>query len=262
MTGIEVLRRAAHLSLAEFFDRYPPKLYFISWLPRSVFQLAFFGLLAQFIGGPGYLSFVVVGTVAHATYIGALVLMASFIGSELGTGTIPLLVAAPSHPLLVLVGRNAALLGNAVLTGSVTLALATVVLQLDISPGHLVAAIGVVLLMTISVYGFGLLIGSIALRIPDYRNTISNLSGIALTFLAGVYVPVQALPEAVRAISEVLPVTHGLQVLRHVTLGTPVDVAAALAAEAAIAVVLFALSIVSFSFFLRSARSQGTLDFH
>ncbi len=262
MAAVNVLLSAAHLSLGEFFDRYPPKLYFISWIPRSVFQLAFFGLVAQFLGGPEYLTYVLVGTVAHATYIGALVLMVSFIGTELGTGTIPLLVAAPTSPLLVLIGRNAALLGNALLTGAVTLALASVVLQLDMSPGQLAAAIGVLLLMTVSVYCFGLLVGAVALRIPEYRNTISNLSGITLTFLAGVYVPVEALPDAVRAVSQVLPVTHGLQVLRHVTVGAPVDVAAALTAEATVAVVLFALAIVSFSFFLRAARARGTLDFH
>lgn len=262
MTAVEVLRHAALLSVAEFFDRYPPKLYFVSWIPRSVFQLAFFGLLAQFLGGPDYLSYVVVGTVAHATYIGALVLMVSFIGSELGSGTIPLLVAAPSHPLVVLVGRSAALLANALVTGSITLLLAVVVLQLGISLVELVAAIGVVLLMSSSVYCLGLMIGSIALRFPEYRNTVSNLSGIMLTFLAGVYVPTQVLPDPVRTVSELLPVTHGLRVLRHVTVGSPVDVGAEIASEIAIGLVLFALSLVSFRYFLRRARRAGTLDFH
>lgn len=262
MLQLGILRAAAHLSLGEFFDLYPPKLYFVAWIPRAVFQLAFFALLAQFLGGPQYLAYVLVGTTAHATYIGALVFVVSSVGREQGIGTIPLLVASPSHPALVLIGRNAAQLGNAVLTGAITLALATVVLQLDLSAGQLLAALGVILLLTVTVCSFGLLLGGIALRIPRYRNTISNFSTLALTFLCGVYVPTQFLPAWIRPLSEVMPVTHGLRVLRHAMLGTQADVPAELAAEVAVGIVFFGLALVSFRYFLRQARATGTLDFH
>lgn len=259
-----VLASAAHLSLGEFFSLYPPKLYFVAWVPRVLFQLAFFSLLAGFLGGPDYLAFVVIGTVAHATYIGALGFTVASITWEQGAGTIPLLVAAPTTPLLVLVGRNLAMLGNGIVSGLIILPLAVAVLGLELSFGQLLAAALILVVITGSVYTFGLLLGGFVLRFAEYRNVASSLATIALTFLSGVYVPVTALPTWIQPLSEILPVTHGLRALRQVTLGTSDAnlVALQLSAEILVGVAYFVVSQVSFAYFLRRARTAGTLDFH
>lgn len=257
-----VLASAGHLSLGEFFGLYPPRLYFIAWVPRVLFQLIFFALVAQFLGGRDYLAFVVVGSVAHATYIGALGFTIASITWEQGTGTVPLLVASPTHPVLVFIGRNLAMLGNGVVSGILSLALAVVVLDLRLTAAQLVASIAILVLMTASLYCLGLLLGSVVLRFAEYRNVVSSLATIGLTFLAGPYVPVAALPEWVRPVSEILPVTNGLRALRSVTFGTPADVPTLILAEVVIAAGYFGLALMSFGYFLRAARTRGTLDFH
>lgn len=260
MAGI--LRSSAYLSLGDFFATYPPKLYFIAWVPRTLFQLAFFALVARFLGGPEYLPFAVVGTVAHAAYIGALLFTISSVGREQDAGTVPMLVASPSMPVLVFLGRSAANFGNGIITAALTLALATVVLDLRLSVEQLLLSVAILMLMTLSITSFGLMLGSVALRVTEYRNTIANASTISLTFLTGAYVPVDWLPGWIRPISELLPVTHGLRALRQVTLGIPTDVPAAVIGEAVIAVVLLGAAFLSFRYFLRQARAAGTLDFH
>jgi ABC-2 type transport system permease protein len=259
---VAVIRSAAHLSLGDFFGTYPPRLYFIAWIPRTLFQLAFFALVARFLGGPDFLSYVVVGTVAHSVYIGALLFTVSSVGREQDAGTIPLLVAAPAQPVLVFLGRAAANFGNGLITSALTFALATVVLDLRLAPAQVASAVGILALMSVGVCGLGLVLGSVALRVDQHRNTIGNGAAIALTFLTGAYVPVEWLPGAIRPLSEVLPVTHGLRALRALTLGAPADVPLELILEAGVGALGFALAAVSFAYFLRDARARGTLDFH
>ncbi len=263
MSVARVLAASAHLSLGEFFSLYPPRLYFIAFVPRIVFSLAFFGLLAQFLGGPEYLRFVVIGNVGQATFLGALSFTVASVTWEQGAGTVPLLVASPGNPILVFVSRNLAMLFNGALSASLTLALATVVLGLDLTVAEVLGAAGIVLLLSSSVYCLGLLLGSIVLRFPQYRNVMSNIAAVTLTFLTGTYVPVSALPTWIQPVSEILPVTHGLRVLRHLALGAPdPGVSASLAAEIVIGLVLLGLAFLSFRYFLREARIAGTLDFH
>jgi ABC-2 type transport system permease protein len=263
MVAARTLAAAAHLSLGEFFSLYPPRIYLIAWVPRLVFILSFYALLAQFLGGPSYLAYVVIGAIAQSTYLGALGFTVASITWEQGTGTVPLLVASPGSPILVFIGRNLAMLGNGVVSGALTLAFATAILGLDLTPAQVLEAVAVLVLMTVSLYCLGLLLGSFVLRFPYYRNNVSNLTVIALTFLTGTFVPLDAIPEWLRPVSEVLPGTHGLRLLRHITLGaSDPGVWFQLTAEAAVALVLLLAARASFAYFLRRARSAGTLDFH
>lgn len=263
MVAIRTVGAAAHLSLGEFFGLYPPKIYLVAWIPRLVFVLAFYALLGEFLGGASYLSYIVVGAVAQSTYLAALGFTVASVTWEQGSGTVPLLVASRGDPVLVFIGRNLAMLGNGIVSGALTLALGTAVLGLDLSPEQVLAALGVLILMTLSIYCLGLVLGSLVLRFPYHRNNVSNLTTISLTFLTGPFVPVASLPGPLQALSEILPGTHGLRVLRHITLGAPdPGVGGQLLAEGAIAITLFVLAHASFAFFLRRARLAGTLDFH
>lgn len=263
MVGARVFAAAAHLSFGEFFGLYPPRLYPVAWVPRLIFQLVFFALLAQFLGGPEYLSFVVIGAVAQATYLGALGFTVASITWEQGAGTVPLLVASPSSALLVFIGRNLAMLANGVVSGVLTLVFAAVLFGLDLTPTQLVLVVLMLVVITTSLYCAGLLLGSVVLRFPEYRNVVSNVAYIVLTFLTGVFVPVAALPGWIQPLSEVMPVTHGLRVLRHVALGAPdPGVVTSIAAEVGIGLVCFLLAQLSFTYFLSRARAAGTLDFH
>jgi ABC-2 type transport system permease protein len=263
MIAVRTLGAAAHLSLGEFFSLYPPKIYLVAWIPRLVFILVFYALLGEFLGGPAYLSYIVVGAVAQSTYLGALGFTVASITWEQGNGTVPLLVASRGSPVLVFIGRNLAMLGNGIVSGALTLAFGTVVLGLDLSLLQVLAALGVLVLMTSSLYCLGLVLGSVVLRFPYYRNNVSNITTISLTFLTGAFVPVAILPDWLQALSEILPGTHGLRVLRHITLGAPdPGIGTQLLAEGAIALALLVLARASFAYFLRRARLAGTLDFH
>lgn len=259
-----VLGWAAYLSLYEFFSVYPPMQYVIAWIPRVLFQVAFFALVAQFLGGPDYLHFALVGTAAWAAYGAVVTFTVASLTWELRAGTIPLLIASPSTPLLVLVGRNLADLANGVISGIVGLGAAAVAFGVPVTPLGGVLAVMLFALIAATTYAFALFLGSFVLRFPEYRNVTSNLASIGITFLAGVYVPTAFLPDWAQAVASLLPVTHGLRSLREGLGATSLTdaVLAPAAVEVAIGALYFTLAQLSFAFFLRRARLRGTLDFH
>ena len=248
--------------MADFFALYPIREYVTTWLPRGLFQLAFFALIAQVIGGPQLAAFALVGTAAQVTYQTAFTSVTSSVIREQGIGTVPLLVAAPSNPLLVFSARNSAMAGHGVLSGLLPFAVGLPFLGIPFDLGRIALAILMILVIALGAYGFGVMLGSAALWWRGYHNVLSSLAGTAVTILSGAYIPRHTLPDWAQAIGEVLPVTHGLQALRAALAGAPEAMTVPVLYELAIATASLLVAQLAFGRFLSLARRAGTLDFH
>lgn len=260
--ALQVLRRSALISVADFFAIYPIRQYVTAWLPRGLFQLAFFALIAQFIGGPQFAAFALVGTAAQVTYQSVFTTVTASVIREQGVGTVPLLVAAPMDPLLVFTARNTAMAGHGLLSGLLPLAVALAFIGIPFDPLRIVVSILVIGVIALGAYGFGVLLGSAALWWRGYHNVLSSLAGTAVTILCGAYIPRQTLPDWAQAVGGVLPVTHGLAALRAALAGSFDRVLPEVALELLISVVSLLAAQVALRRFLRLARQAGTLDFH
>ena len=258
-----VLRRAAILSVGDFFAVFPIKTYLIALLPRGLFQMAFYALLAQFIAGPAFALFALVGTTAQVTYQSLFTVATGTVVREQGSGTIPLLVAAPGSALAAVTGRSCAAVGNGMLSGLIPLLAGAPFLGLALTVPSLVGAVGVLLVIAVSAYAFALVLGGIGLRWRGYHNVLSSLAGTGVTILCGAYIPRSTLPEWAQVVGNLLPATHGLEALRGVLGGGAAEgVLRAVGAELLIAAAYLVLAELSFRLFLSRARSAGTLDFH
>jgi ABC-2 type transport system permease protein len=257
-----VLRRAAHLSLYEFFGLYAPKAYVAAWIPRVILEALFFALVAQFIGGHELLLFALVGLTAYRTLQSTLTFTTASVTWELYAGTLPLLVGSPTSPLLVLTGRNLAWMANGLITGLLTLAVAAV-LGLALTPFSLLGALVVLMIIELSSYALGVFVGSVILRFPGFGNLTATRLGFVLFAISGVNIPLSALPDWVQTIALGAPLAHGLLALREV-LGAadPSVFVPLLAAEIGIGATYFGLAMLSFALFLHRARLHGTLDYH
>jgi ABC-2 type transport system permease protein len=260
-TDARILRVAAGLSLREFFAIYPPRQYLIAWLPRAVFQVVFFSLLARFLGGPGYAGYAVVGAAIQAVYQAVLTFSVASVMWEQGAGTVPLLIASRSSPLLVLIGRNAAMIANGVVTGSVGILTAAAFFSLPLDPASLIALLSMLVLISGSTYGLAMALASIVLRFPELRNVSSGAAAIVVTFVSGVYVPTTYLPGWLQAFAEALPVTHGLRAFRSVLLDGAGFAVGDVIAEILVGCAYLVLARISLSYFLDRGREQGTVDF-
>jgi ABC-2 type transport system permease protein len=107
-------------------------------------------------------------------------------------------------------------------------------LGIDIPASTWPAIAVVIFIATFSCTGLGLVCAAAGLRIREMAVTNNILFGLLLIF-TGANVPIEQLPGWMQAISERVPLTHGIQAAREVADGATLgDVSGLLAAEAAV----------------------------
>ena len=262
MASARVLGRAAYLSIYEFFGFYAPLAWLVAWVPRVVFEALFFALVAQFVGGHQQLLFSLVGLAGYRTLQTTLTFTTASVSWELFAGTIPLLVGSPSDPVLVLTGRNLSWAVNGLITGVLTIVVAAT-LGLGLTPASFLGVAGVLAVIELSSYALGLLLGSVVLRFPGYRNMTSSLIGFTLFAISGVNIPLAALPDPLPSVALAAPLANGLLALREI-LGAadPTVFVPLIGRELVVGTVYLGLALLSFRVFLYRARLRGTLDYH
>jgi len=104
----------------------------------------------------------------------------------------------------------------------------------------------------------GVIISS-ALLILKNVSAIMSIFNFLLQIATGMFVPVQFMPEPIKALAFVIPLTHGIDLARHFILGTstiwPVEVE--LGALVTLLIVLGALAKFSISYLERKAKVEG-----
>lgn len=230
-------------------------------MPRVATQVIFFTLLANYVGGREFLEFALIGNPVYLLTATAIVFVTASVNWERRAGTLPLIIASPSSVLLVLSGRNFGMGLHGYLTGVVGIFLMGPLLGLRFTLLQIVLVLGILLLITLSSYCVGLLIGSFALRTRGFHNVLSNVLILTVASLCGVNFPLTALPEWARTIGLLLPLTHGLQAIRLVLEGGAANlILRELLLEGVVGLVYLGLGLISFSILLQSSRKHGSFD--
>jgi len=233
----------------------------VSIVPVYFISRALQPMMAKSIAHEGqeYFAFVVIGLIAFAfinTATGAL--HASF-SSDISSGSLEALMATPISMPALLVG----MLGQAFTWTFMRMTILLVgasVLGAQIMWGKAIIAAGILLLLVLAYVPFGI-IG--AALVVAFRTTGPFPAAVlaASTLLGGVYYPTSAIPSWLGFASQLVPLTYGLRALRRVFIdAVPLAaVAPDLAILCGFAAVLFAGSILFFSWALSHARRAGTL---
>jgi ABC-2 type transport system permease protein len=125
--------------------------------------------------------------------------------------------AAPISPVTFLAGEMLSIL--VVSSMGVVLLLATGFLAFGMHFwGNVLEALAAFLLGTAAIAGLGFVPASLA---PSARSgtVISNILYFPMLFLSGAALPRQMLPDALKTVSEVFPLTHAIRLLRGIWLG-------------------------------------------
>ncbi len=93
-----------------------------------------------------------------------------------------------------------------------------------LSAAAMLKVFGIILLATLSNTALMCLIVSF-IKSQNAYTTISTIIGTLIGFVAGIYLPIGTLPEAVQTVVKVFPVSHAAVLLRQVVMGAPVDTA-------------------------------------
>jgi ABC-2 type transport system permease protein len=258
---VEILRHAAIAGFQDLRGMYSWKTWTTGWLLRVICQVIFYSLLGQLLGDEAQVHYLVVGNAVMlcATTVMFVVQSTTW---ERFAGTLPLLVAAPASPLVVLFGRSVQWIPDALATSLAALLVVGPLFGLPLPWPRVLLVPALLVLVTLSTYMMGAVFGSLVLRWTQARNLVANVVVAAMMAICGVNVPTTAFPGWVRATAEVLPLTHGLRAVRAVLAGgAGAGVARQAALEVAVGLGWFTIAAASFRWFAEGGRRDGSLEF-
>lgn len=258
---VEVLRHAAITGFQDFRSMYSWKTWASGWLLRVICQVIFYSLLGRLIGDQAQVHYLVVGNAVMLCATTVIFVVQSTTWERFA-GTIPLLVAAPASPLVVLFGRSVQWIPDALATSVAALLVVGPLFGLPLPWPRALLVLPLLVLVTLSTYMMGAVFGSLVLRWTEARNLVSNVVAAAMMAVCGVNVPVSVFPGWVRTVADALPLTHGLHAVRGVLGGAPAGgVARQAALEVIVGVGWLAVAAASFRWFAEGGRKDGSLDF-
>lgn len=88
--------------------------------------------------------------------------------------------------------------------------------------GHVLLFIGAYFLVMFSMYSIGMLIASLCRSVKS-ANLVTSLVYFPMLFLSGASIPYELFPKFLQNVADILPLTHGIKVLKQVSLGTIQD---------------------------------------
>ncbi|MFA1538117.1 ABC transporter permease [Actinomadura monticuli] len=250
------------LGLAEIREIYTWRSWTFGWLARLLCQASFFALIGRYVGDTDTMRFVLIGNIVALACLESTIVVISLAG-ERRTGTLALLAVAPGSHLPLYLGRGL----HWVVTGLTS----TLVAWLTLPPllgvplpwPEAALALPLIVLIAVTSYGYGCLLGALALRLLGFEWLILNVGyGIVLTF-CGVNVTLSTWPEPLRWFLAFLPVTHGLQAIRTVLAAGPAaDIFHQAGLELLVGIGWFALAALLTERLVGAGRRNATLEFN
>lgn len=237
------------------------KTWTFTWLSRLLIQACFYALIGRMLGSQQQVDYLLIGNVVAIMAIDATVVILLAVG-ERQSGTLALMVAAPSTHLTVYLGRGLVNLGSGVAASTT----AFLVLPPLFGVGLPWPEAGLVPLMIfvvgLSCYCYGTCVASFVLGFPSARWLALNLSYLVLMTFCGVNVPTSFWPDWLRAVTSVLPMTHGLAAIRaFIAEGPASTVLVQLGLEVCVGAAWITVAAVSFNRMVRRGRRDGTIEF-
>ena len=211
-------------------------------------------------GYPDYVAFIVLGTAFYGLGTGALEDGGNAIYEEESNGTWDILSLAPFNRFVWMFSKTLAALVTAFVDFFAVLLIGALVLRVHPTPhGLLVAAAGIVLTL-LALQGFGFVMAALGLVWKQPYAVAFILSPI-LILLSGMMFPIAVLPAPLQALSNVLPLTHGLTIVRDAILldRSLADLAPVFARLVLTGAAFMIVGFVAFQTMEKRARKLGVL---
>lgn len=259
--GLHILRHAALTGYHDYRGIYTWRTWLLGWYLRVVSQVAFFALIGELLGSRARTHELLVGMATLLAAVTSFIAVAST-AWERWSGTLPLLVASPSRPVVVFAGRSVTFIGDAMLTSLGSFFAAAAIFGLPLPWPEVLLIVPLMLLVALSSYMLALFLGGLVLRAMSTRNVVSNLATGTMMAIGGVVVPVSYYPQPVQWLAQVLPLTHGLQAIRDTLAGAgSATILSNVALEALVGLGWLAAALLTFNQLAESGRRDGSIEF-
>jgi ABC-2 type transport system permease protein len=258
---LRVLRYAALSGYQDYATIYTWKTWLAGWYVRVLFQVAFFALVGRLLGSDARVHYLLIGNAVMLAAIGGLFAVAGTTW-ERRQGTLALLVASPSSPVVVFTGRSAWALTEGILSSVAVFFVAAPLFGLDLPWPRVLLYVPLVVLVAASSYTLGTFLGGLVLRAMSTRNVVANMTWGTILAIGGVNVPLDFYPEPVQWLAHALPLTHGLEAIRDLLAGGGATVILANAClELAVGAAWLGLALVTFNRLAEQGRRDGSIEF-
>ncbi len=233
------------------------------FLPTLVVAPIFQILLFVYIGrsaGVQSDEFYVIGNAVQYASIPCLFAMTHAIAGERSQQTLSYILVSPAGRLPLFLGRALPVIANAMVVAAFSLLVSGLILGIDVPVSSWPAIALVIFISTFSCTGLGLICAGVALRVREAAVFLNFIFGLLLIF-TGANVPIDQLPGWMQAISERIPLTHGIEAARQVADGASIgDVSGLLATEAVIGIAYTLAGYAVLRFMELESRRRASLQ--
>lgn len=248
------------LSYRALFNWTTPTMYLGTLFGSPVFQLLFFVHVGRALGIADD-NFFIVGNAVLAASVAGIFGGTMAVANERRYGTLGSVLLSPRSRAVVFLSRGLPYVLNGILVSAVVLGTAAVFLGWRVPLGVAAGLLVVLVVGALSCTAFGLVLGSLGLRLRDVF-LIANVASTLLLVVTGVNVPADRLPGWIRSLGEFLPMTHAVRAARDLTGGAGMSrVLPDLLLELAVAVSCTLLALAMLRLFEWEGRRRASLDY-
>ncbi len=184
-----------------------------------IFGAGFGRLIGQMMPGVDYLQFMYPGILAMTVLMTSVMSGVSIVWDR-EFGFLKEVLISPLSRSGIMLGKAAGAAGIALFQGLIMLLIAPIV-SVSISLQTIISLIPLLLILSISLSGLGLLIGS-RMRSQQGFQFLMQLVIFPMMFLSGIFFPLTGVAVWLEVLSKVNPVTYAIDAIRQVFLGTNV----------------------------------------
>jgi ABC-2 type transport system permease protein len=237
------------------------KSWIFGWCLRMISQVTFFALIGKLLQSQAQTEFFLIGNATVVASQAALFAM-NMTTAERGNGTLSLLLASPSRPVVVFAARGVYIMADGVLSALLGLFILGPAFSLHFPFPRVLLVIPLTLLVGVSTYAFSTFLAGVIIKKRETTGLIVNATYVSFMALCGVNVPVAFFPKWLDRLVHGLPLTNGLEAIRGTVTGASWSAIAGHAgAELLVMSVWLSLALATFGIFLRSGQRDGSLEY-
>jgi ABC-2 type transport system permease protein len=262
---IRVFFSSAVFSFRAQFSWLNPPMWFTMKLILPFSQMAFFVLLGNYLvsqnlAPPDTVTYMAIGNAIQAMSWNSVFAVINITSADKWDGTLQPMLATPAQRMPLFIGRSMMHIFDGLLSVLVSLIFAALIFGVDFGKTDLISLTLVLFLASLTVTGFGLLIGGFSFYFRDPM-VFANIFTFVQLIFCGVNFPVEYLPQQIQFISYLIPLTYGVQAGRDVIAGAALtDIAPLLMQMTVVGLVAIMLGYFFFHQFEKSARRTGRLE--
>lgn len=214
---------------------------------------------SQASGSLDYFSFLILGVALAGYQFSGLSSFSTAMSKEINAGTLEAILMTPTDPLLIVFSAALWCFVKTTLKLAAFITIGSLFFGLHVSLSHPALAVAGILLLNLSFWGLGLMSASFILLYKRGDWIAYALNGLT-RLLAGVYFPVLLLPLWLHKASMLLPMTHGLNLMRGLFEGKGFqDLAVFFYSLAGFAIVFLPAGLFAFRDAVKRAKRKGSL---